>query len=93
MERKPGIQPHSVAASTATASIVDPQRLTAHFSRDLFEFDHDCGDNPPDEVRRCRERLIIQLLKLGYDVTLSEPMSKLNQAMARRLVDSLKGLL
>jgi hypothetical protein len=47
-------------------------RLTATLSRDLFERDFD-GDEPPDQARRTREGLIMTLLGMGYDVTLTEP--------------------
>ena len=52
-------------------------RLTASISRDLFERDYDCSDadgyHSPQEMRRVREHLIIQLLRHGYDVTLTTP--------------------
>jgi len=43
-------------------------RLTAEFDRDLFERDTDV-ENPQTE-RWIRERLIVALLRGGYDVTL-----------------------
>lgn len=50
-------------------------RLTAHYSRDIFVRNYDTAFNTPDEARRSLERMIIQLLKGGYDVTLAPPVN------------------
>lgn len=53
--------------------------MKAEFSRDLFEADYDTAWPTPDDARAAREALILQLLGYGYDVTLTEPLSKFMQ--------------
>lgn len=48
-------------------------KLTAVLSRDLFERDYDTEFDSPDAARRDREQFILQLLRHGYAVTLTEP--------------------